>query len=308
MDGRTVVVTGGNCGLGYFAAEQLAGLGATVVIAARDADRAARALRSVRAHVPDADVSHQPLDLASLTSVRAAADALGSLGRLDALLANAAAIGLPDHAKPRELRGPRPLRTTDGHELHWGTNHLGHFALIGLLMPTLLDSRARVVVVGSIIHGVPRQPADSLPRPEDQQSDLMKYARSKLAVMSLGFELARRFAADGSHASSVVAHPGTAIDSLSPARAVAANQPDVSRALRPVLRAFAHGKHAGATSLVTAVASPAARNGDYWGPQGWRQLRGQPAIHRPNPKALDPGAAARLVTLSEELTGVRLEI
>jgi NAD(P)-dependent dehydrogenase (short-subunit alcohol dehydrogenase family) len=302
-----VVVTGGSTGLGYFTCEHLARLGASVVIAARDADRAEQAVRSIEQHVPGARVQHVPLDLARLDSVHAAGEQLARLPRLDALVANAAVVALPDWSKPRPERGHRRLTTADGLELHWGTNHLGHFALVAHLLPALLASRGRVVHVGSVIHSRVRQPADSVPDPGDAQSDLAKYARSKLAVMTFGFELARRLEAAGG-ASSVVAHPGTAVDTLSPARAIAVNQPTVSRATRLLVRTFAHGKHRGATPLVTAAASPEARNGDYWGPSGWQQLRGQPTRLSPHPAALDAEVAARLVLRSEELAGIRLPL
>lgn len=308
MDGRTVVVTGGSSGVGYFTAERLAGLGARVVIAARNPDRTDRACRSIAAEVSGADVRSQPLDLSSLDSVRAAASRLTTLGRIDALVANGAVVALPEHAKPRGQRGHRPQVTRDGIELHWGTNHLGHFALMASLMPVLLDSEARIVHVGSLSHTYPREPAGSLPRPDDPQSDLVKYARSKLAVMSLGFELARRLTANGCSASSVVAHPGTAVDVLSPSRDAATNQPEVRPALRPILRVLLHGKHSGAESVVAAVTSPSVCNGDYWGPGGWRQLRGAPTRHHPHANALDPMEAGRLVALSEQLTGMRLGV
>ncbi|TQM64496.1 SDR family NAD(P)-dependent oxidoreductase [Humibacillus xanthopallidus] len=312
LDGQVVVVTGGSTGLGYFTSEQLARLGAAVVIAARDADRAERASRSIERHVPGAHVQHVPLDLGRLDSVHAAGEQLAALPRIDALVANAAVVALPDWSKPRAERGHRPLTTADGLELHWGTNHLGHFALVAHLLPALLASGGRVVHVGSVIHSRVRQPADSLPLPEEPQSDLAKYARSKLAVMTFGFELARRLEAHRGEtagaASSVVAHPGTAVDALSPTRAIAVNQPDVNPVTRTLVRSFAHGKHRGAMPLVTAAASPEARNGDYWGPSGWKQLRGEPTRLAPHASALDPQVAGRLVARSEELAGVRLPL
>ena len=307
LDGRVIVVTGGSTGLGYFTSEHLARLGASVVIAARDPVRAEQAVRSIEHHVPGAQVRHVPLDLARLDSVHAAGEHLARLPRLDALVANAAVVALPDWSKPKAERGHRRLTTADGLELHWGTNHLGHFALVAHLLPALISTSGRVVHVGSVIHSRVRQPADSLPQPDDEQSDLTKYARSKLAVMTFGFELARRLEAQGG-ASSVVAHPGTAVDALSPARAIAVNQPPVSPVTRVLVRSFAHGKHHGAAPLVTAAASPEARNGDYWGPSGWQQLRGRPTRLTPHPSALDPAVAARLVALSEELSGVRLPV
>ncbi|HET7799132.1 MAG TPA: SDR family NAD(P)-dependent oxidoreductase [Humibacillus xanthopallidus] len=312
LDGHVVVVTGGSTGLGYFTSEHLARLGAAVVIAARDADRAENARRSIELHVPGAQVRHVPLDLAHLDSVHAAGERLAALPRIDALVANAAVVALPDWSKPRAERGHRPLTTADGLELHWGTNHLGHFALIAHLLPSLIGSGGRVVHVGSVIHSRVRQPADSVPRPDEAQSDLAKYARSKLAVMTFGFELARRLEAQRSgsapRAVSVVAHPGTAVDTLSPPRAIAVNQPAVNPVTRALVRSFAHGKHRGAMPLVTAAASPVARNGDYWGPSGWQQLRGRPARLSPHAAALDAEVAGRLITRSEELAGIRLPL
>lgn len=308
LDGRVVVVTGGSTGLGYFTSEHLARLGAKVVIAARDADRAESARRSIELHVPGAQVQHVPLDLARLDSVHGAGEQLAALPRIDTLVANAAVVALPDWSKPKSERGHRPLTTADGLELHWGTNHLGHFALIAHLLPALLASGGRVVHVGSVIHSRVREPADAVPRPDEAQSDLAKYARSKLAVMTFGFELARRLEAHRSETSSVVAHPGTAVDTLSPARAIAVNQPAVSPVTRTLVRSFAHGKHRGAMPLVTAAASPEARNGDYWGPAGWQQLRGRPARLSPHAVALDPEVAGRLIARSEELAGIRLPL
>jgi NAD(P)-dependent dehydrogenase (short-subunit alcohol dehydrogenase family) len=305
VDGRVVVVTGGSTGLGYFTSEHLARLGASVVIAARDAGRAQQAVSSIVRQVPGAQVRHVCLDLARLASVHAAAEELAALPRIDALVANAAVVALPEWSKPRTERGHRPLTTADGLELHWGTNHLGHFALIGHLLPAIVASRGRIVHVGSVIHARVRHPADSVPRPDDAVSDLAKYARSKLAVMAFGFELARRLESVGG-ASSVVAHPGTAVDVLSPPREIAVNQPAVNRVTRTLVRTFAHGKHRGALPLVTAAASAEVRNGDYWGPSGWQQLRGRPIRLAPHAAALDPVVAGRLVARSEELTGVRL--
>lgn len=313
MEGRCVVVTGGSSGVGYFAAEQLAGLGAEVVIAARDPDRGAAAARSIRAEVPRARIRHEVVDLASLFSISEGAARIADGGPVHALLANAAVVGLPDHLKPAAERGPRPRTTLDGHELHWGTNHLGHFALVAALLPSLLETGGRVVHVGSLIHRRPTQPAHSSPDPREPQSDLQKYARSKLAVTCFGLELARRLDAAGepdrTTPSSVVVHPGTALDVLSPPRqGVNVNQPSGNSLMRSIAAATMHGKHDAARILVHALASPEVVNGEYWGPGGLLHLRGEPGRQRPHVKALDPESARRLVALSEELSGLSLGI
>lgn len=311
LDGRTVVVTGATAGVGYFAAEEFARLGASVIITACSPGRGAAAEASLRARVPGAVVRTVPLDLASLASTHDAAAHLAQLPRLDAVVANAGAVGLPDHVKPRGERGPSPRTTSDGFELFWGTNFLGTYALLAGVLPRLVEGGGRLVTVGSLSYTAVQRPADAVPDPTEPRSDLAKYAQSKLAVMCLGFELARRLG--GTSASSVVVHPGTAMDALSPALSgVSANQPDVLTGalagLRPLLHLFGHGKDRAARTLVTAVAGGEVANGEYWGPSGAFQLRGRPTRHTPRPSAVDPSAAARLVARAEEHTGARLPV
>lgn len=305
LTGRIAVVTGGASGIGYFAAEGLAALGAHVVIAGRNAARARSAQRSIEAQVPRASVSYQFLDLADLSSVRAAAEELAGLPSLDLLVANAGAIGYPDHTKPAAERGVRRQTTVDGHELFWGTNFLGHYALTAALLPMLSDSDGRCVFVGSIGDRGAPLPVDAVPTPDLRASDLAKYGQSKLATATLMGELARRLKRHGGGAASMGAHPGTAVDFLSPPRAgVAVNQPDVARLMQAPVRLFAHGKHAGALPVVTAAACSEAVNGDYWGPR-WL-TRGRPARARSHPATRDAAAAGRLVDAAAALTGVRL--
>ncbi|MBL0704203.1 SDR family NAD(P)-dependent oxidoreductase [Sinomonas sp. JC656] len=269
--------------------------------------RGAAADASIRAQVPGAVVRTVALDLASLASAHDAAALLASLPRLDAVVANAGAVGLPDHVKPRADRGPRPRTTDDGFELFWGTNALGTYALVAGALTRLVECGGRLVTVGSISHAVARAPADAVPDPAEPLSDLAKYAQSKLAVMSLGFELARRL--KGTAASSVVVHPGTAMDALAPARdGVAVNQPEAFPGLRPLLRLIGQGKDRAAAVLVAGAAGPAVANGDYWGPSGPFQLSGRPTRHTPRPSALDPAAAAGLVAALERLSGVPLPV
>lgn len=138
---KTVVVTGASAGLGYHAAEQLARAGHRVVLATRSPERAAAAERSIRQHVPTADLAQLHVDLADLDSVRAAADALGALGPVDALVNNAGVVG-----------SSTERFTAQGVELQVGTNHVGHFALTGLVLPLLERTAGRVVHLGSIAH------------------------------------------------------------------------------------------------------------------------------------------------------------
>ena len=296
QDGKTILVTGASAGLGYFASEQLAAAGATVVMAARDAARARAAMEAVRGTVPDADVHFQELDLANLASVRQAAKELAERGRIDVLLANAGVIG------SQELQF-----TADGFELQFGTNHLGHFALVAGLMPVLRRSRGRVVHVGSISHRWVRPDFRRAALPA-RYSSYRSYALSKLAVMSFGFELANRLDAVGSPVSSVVAHPGYARKYFTPDRPGLQLSRPAAGWQRALFGLVAQGKDDGARPLVHAAAGEEVRNGDYWGPDGLFQLTGRTAVVAPRRHARERNAASRLIDLSEELTGVGLRL
>ena len=296
QDGKTIIVTGAGAGLGYFASEQLAAAGATVVMAARDAGRAKAAMKAVRSTVPEADVRFQQLDLADLASVRQAVGELAGLDRIDALLANAGVIG------SKELQF-----TADGFELQFGTNHLGHFALIAGLLPALQSHRSRVVHVGSISHRWVRPDFRRAAVPA-RYSSYRSYALSKLAVMSFGFELAQRLASVGSPATSVVAHPGYARKYFTPDRPGLQLSRPVAGWQRRLFGLVAQGKDAGAQPLTQAAAGDGVRNGDYWGPDGCLQLAGPPTVVPVQPHAHERNAASRLIDLSEDLTGMRLHL
>ncbi|MEU3839299.1 SDR family NAD(P)-dependent oxidoreductase [Streptomyces sp. NPDC028635] len=289
--GRTFLITGGNAGIGYFAAEQLAATGAVVILGSRDRARADAAMASIRSRVPGARVRHLPLDLADLSSLKRAVDAL-DIGHLDAVVHNAG-VALDD---------PPRRRTVDGHELMFGTNHLGHFALTQWLAPLLSTAPAgRVVTVGSFAARSERLDLADLQSAQDYRPK-RTYGRSKLAQMSFGFELDRRLRTAGSRVLSVVAHPGGALDSLTPSRPpVAVTSPGVRlRALPCAL--VVQGKDAGAWPIVRAVLDPGVQGGQLWGPRVFG-LRGAPR-HEPVPSHMaDPAVAAHLWAASTELTG-----
>jgi NAD(P)-dependent dehydrogenase (short-subunit alcohol dehydrogenase family) len=289
---RTVVVTGASAGLGYHAAEQLARAGHRVVLATRSPERAIAAERSIRRHVPGADLAQLHVDLADLDSVRAAADDLRALGPVDALLNNAGVVGSSTERS-----------TAQGVELQVGTNHLGHFALTGLVLPLLERTGGRVVHLGSIAHRWARLDRTD-PLRVGHYSSYRQYARSKLAVMLFGFELAERLADAGSAVSSVVAHPGLALEAISPARPDVAPARDEPGWTRPGQRLFAQGKDAGALPLVHAAVGDDVRSGEYWGPDGPFQLRGPAAVVHAEPRAHDRTQAARLWVASEQASGV----
>lgn len=296
--GRRVLITGPTAGLGYWAAEQLASRGATVVLAARSPEKVRATEASIRSRVPDADISSVPLDLADLSDVARAADDIRRIGRIDALILNAGVLS----SRHRDL-------TVDGHERMFGTNHLGHFALTAHLLPHLVDGRsaddpARIVHLGSIAHRFTRLALDDLDGTDYQ--NFRAYCRSKLAVMLFGFELATRLGEAAAPVSSIIAHPGFAIDELSPFRPALATAATAPAPLRAVEGAFAQGKDAGAWPIVAAAASPAAQSGSYWGPGGWEQLKGAPKPVRAKAHAHDRAVASSLIAASEQMTGTRL--
>ncbi|MFE3580636.1 SDR family NAD(P)-dependent oxidoreductase [Streptomyces vinaceus] len=291
-DGRVFLVTGGNAGIGYFVAEQLSATGATVVLGSRSPAKAEAATASIRARVPGARVRAVRLDLADLPSLETAVASMG-VERLDAVVHNAG-VALDD--PPRE-------ETADGHELMFGTNHLGHFALTRWLMPLLSAApAARVVTMGSFAAKTERLDLDDPQSLRDYQPK-RAYGRSKLAQMYFGVELDRRLRAVGSPVMSVIAHPGGALDSLTPSRPpVHVRTPGARLGAAPAAL-LVQGKHAGAWPAVRAVLDPAVRGGQLWGPRVFG-LRGEPRREPVWHHLADPGVAARLWEASCALTGV----
>ncbi|GAB3742027.1 SDR family NAD(P)-dependent oxidoreductase [Amycolatopsis oliviviridis] len=289
-DGKTFLVTGGNAGIGYFAAEQLAGTGATVLLGSRDAAKADAAMASIRSLVPDAKLGHLRLDLSDLPSLESAVDGLG-VERLDAVVCNAGVL-LED--QPRR-------ETAEGHELTFATNHLGHFVLVHHLMPLLEAADAgRVVTTGSFVGKSAELDLDDLQNKREYQPK-RTYARSKLAQMLFAFELDRRLRAAGSTVLSVVDHPGGALDSLTPSRPVHP-APDGRKFPAGLLL---HGKEAGAWPAVRAALDPAVRGGEMYGPRVFG-LRGEPRREPVRGKLADTELAARVWAASVGLTGVEV--
>lgn len=296
---RSVLVTGATGGIGYFVAEQLAQQGWRVLLAARSPDRAEAAVASLRRHAPGADAHVIPLDLADLASVARAAELLGD-EPLAALVCNAAVVSYGLRPQPTRL-------TADGVELHLGTAFLGHYALVARLLPALERWSTRIVHCGSLSQRLPlgRDPWSRLESPGREPS-FASYTRSKHAVTVFGMTLASRLAARGSSASSVLAHPGVAVDVHTPARdGIPPSQPTDLRAVDRWLVRGAHGKDGGAAILVHAATAPGVRNGDSWGPSGRWQLSGRPVRLR-GPRTPSTHVSDELVRTAERLTGVPL--
>jgi NAD(P)-dependent dehydrogenase (short-subunit alcohol dehydrogenase family) len=292
--GRTVVVTGGNAGIGYFTSEQLAGAGARVILASRSPEKAERAIASIRERVPAAEVESVRLDLSSLASIERAASELATLGPIDVLINNAGLV----HPSARR-------RTTDdGLELIVGTNALGHFALTARLWPVLAPD-ARVIHLGSMATRMVRLEPDDL-LSDRRYRPFRAYGFSKHAVHGFAFELDRRIRAAGSSRGSLLAHPGFSLTGTSERRP---GINDLSRARRlrdGALSFVAQGKQQGAWSVVRAALDPEAESGQFFGPN--RTLSGHPIVMAPVLSSASPVFGATLWDLAEQTTGVRFPV
>jgi len=297
LDERIAIVTGANSGLGLETARALARRGARVVLACRNPEKAHAAEREVAAAAPTSGaVSTLPLDLADLASVTAFADAFRKEhGALHLLVNNAGVMAIP-------LR-----RTAQGFEMQLGTNHLGHFALTGLLLDLLLAAPdARVVTVSSSAHRIGRIDFDDL-QSERSYGPWRAYGQSKLANLLFSFELQRRLARRGARAIAAAAHPGYAATQLQEVGPRARNAALMTRAVALGNRLIAQSAAMGALPSLYAATAPDVRGGDFFGPDSWFEMRGHPRRVGTTARARDEQVAARLWSVSEELTGVSYE-
>ena len=284
QSGRTAVITGANTGLGFETAKALADKGARVVLAVRDTDKGRQAAARI-----GGDVTVQELDLTSLASIRAASEELHSkFESLDLLINNAGVMTTPK------------ATTKDGFELQFGTNHLGHFALTGLLLDRLLDvDGARIVTVSSNGHKMGGSIHFDDLQWERRYNRMGAYTQSKLANLLFTYELQRRLAPRGKTVA-LAAHPGTSTTEL------ARNLPrPVERAFlaaAPVL--FAQTADKGALPTLRAATDPGALGGQYYGPDGVGQQRGNPVVVASSDQSYDLDLQRRLWAVSEELTKV----
>ncbi len=291
--GRTAVVTGANSGLGLVTAKVLARAGARVVLACRNTAKGEAARREIEAAAPGAQLELEELDLSSLDSVRAFAERFrGGHDGLDLLINNAGVM-----ATPRR-------RTADGFELQFGTNHLGHFALTGLLIGSMEGTEdARVVTLSSTAHKTGRIAFDNLGG-EHRYFRWRAYGQSKLANLLFALELERRLRAADSTVKSLAAHPGYAATNLQ-----SAGPPRLDRVVMSVSnRVIAQTDEMGALPTLYAATEPGLAGGTYVGPDGFAEQRGHPQPVTPNKAARDKQVARRLWEVSEEMTGVRFEL
>ena len=287
QSGRVAVITGANTGLGFETARQLAEHGASVVLAVRDKEKGKQAAARI-----DGDVSVQELDLTSLDSVRtAAADLRAAHPQIDLLINNAGVMHTPKQI------------THDGFELQFGTNHLGHFALTGLLLDKMLPvPGSRVVTVSSTGHRIRAAIHFDDLQWERSYSRIAAYGQAKLANLMFTYELQRRLVPHGTTVA-VAAHPGVSNTEL------ARNIPPVARELvnwlAPVITQPAA---AGALPSLRAATDPSVLGGQYYGPGGRGERRGNPKLVASSPASYDLAVQQRLWEISEDLTGVRFPV
>lgn len=301
LDGRVAVVTGANGGLGLEAACGLAALGARVVLASRSERRNAAALEELKARVPEGAAEAMPLDLASLTSVAAFADALKDrVPAVDVLINNAGVMAPPTRRE-----------TVDGFELQFGVNHLGHFALTGRLRPLLEAARdgGVVVAVASLAAWKARITFDDL-QFRHRYSPFGAYRQSKLSNLLFGRELARRAAAKEWNLHARIAHPGWALTHIIQNGPGSGGKSLLSWVMetgaREAFRWFGQSAARGAEPFLHAAASPLARDGVYYGPTGPGERKGAPGLAVVPPSARDDHVARRLWEVSARLTDVAL--
>jgi NAD(P)-dependent dehydrogenase (short-subunit alcohol dehydrogenase family) len=276
QSGRTVVVTGANSGIGAATARQLAGAGASVVLACRNLAKGQAAAAAMTGAV-----EVRQLDLADLASVRAFAEGIDAV---DVLINNAGVMAVPQ------------ARTADGFEMQFGTNHLGHFALTGLLLPQITD---RVVTLSSGAHRMGRIDVDDLNWTRRRYQAWGAYGQSKLANLMFALELQRRLSAHGSTVRSVAAHPGYAATELQSHTGTS-----FDRLMAIGNRVVAQSADMGAMPSLYAATVPDLPGGSYVGPGGLLELRGHPRVVGSTKAARDERVAARLWELSEQLTDV----
>lgn len=292
QEGRLAVVTGANTGIGLETAIALADAGATVVLACRNRAKAAVAADGIRARSSGGSIEVLELDLGSLDAVRtAAAETRQRFPTIDLLINNAGVMM------------PPKSQTADGFELQFGTNHLGHFAFTGLVLPALTaTSGSRIVTVSSIAHRTGEIRWDDL-QWEQGYTRIASYAQSKLANLLFAFDLDRRLTEAGVDTISLAAHPGVSSTELT-RNLPAAGVPGIKQLYTLASKVLFQSSAAGALPQLRAATDPDAAGSTYYGPDGRDERSGSPVLVAPMPQATDEADQARLWEISEDLTGV----
>jgi NAD(P)-dependent dehydrogenase (short-subunit alcohol dehydrogenase family) len=291
LAGKVAVVTGANTGIGLETAGALAVAGASVTLAVRNLDKGEAAADEIRSSHLAADLELLELDLASLESIhKAGAELRSRVDRIDLLINNAGVMYTPRQ------------QTADGFEMQFGTNHLGHFAWTGLLIDRLLPvPGSRVVTVSSVGHRIrSRIDFDDL-NAEQGYNRVVAYGRSKLANLMFTYELQRRLASGGAATIALAAHPGGANTELG-------RHMRGSRVLQSLMSWMAQSAAMGALPTLRAATDPAAKGGQYYGPDGFMESRGNPVLVASSDRSHNEAAQRRLWAASEELAGVMFPV
>ena len=291
LTGRVAVVTGANSGLGLETARQLARKGAAVVLAVRSVERGKAAIADIRADHPDARLELQELDLASLDSIRTAAETVrNDFDRIDLLINNAGVMYTP------------PVQTADGFEMQFGTNHLGHFAWTGLLLDHLLPVEgSRVVTVSSLGHRLRSTIDFEDINAEQSYNRVAAYGRSKLANLLFTYELQKRLQSSDTSTMALASHPGGSDTDLG-------RHIPGGRFVTPLIRWTTQNAATGALPTLRAATAPDAGGGQYYGPRGFMGLRGHPVVVKSSARSHVADTQQRLWSASEQLTGVTYPI
>ncbi|WP_394741093.1 oxidoreductase [Natronococcus roseus] len=297
QSGRTIVVTGANSGIGLETTRELARNGARVIMACRSTDRGEQAAREVRRDAPDAELRVEECDLGDLESVRAFADRLEG-DEIDVLINNAGVMAIPRS------------ETEDGFETQFGVNHLGHFALTGLLLENLAtdgEEPARVVTVSSAVHERGRIRFEDL-HGERSYDEWEAYAQSKLANVLFAYELERRFLTAGVNADSVAVHPGYANTNLQYRGPEQRGSRLRMAAMKLMNAVIAQPSATGALPTLYAATAPEAEGGAYYGPGGFGNMRGTPERQASSDRSYDEETARWLWAVSSDLTDVSYDL
>lgn len=294
QQGKLALITGANSGIGFEAARVLAQRGAQVILACRNQDKAIQAMARIRESAPKAQLHFLPLDLSSQESVHALAKLFyEQYEELDYLINNAGVMWLPKSL------------TKDGFEAQIGTNHLGHYALTGLLLPALLNKNgARIVTISSIAHRGGNIDFDDLFFEKRPYGKHKAYAQSKLANLVFAIELDRRLNQHGAQTLSVAAHPGVANTNLAVPGFEQSKSGILASAMKVLTPIVAQDTLKGALPTLYAATEANVKSGDYIGPTGFYEAFGYPGLARVARRARNPDIGRRLWQESEKLTGI----
>jgi NAD(P)-dependent dehydrogenase (short-subunit alcohol dehydrogenase family) len=291
LTGKVIVITGANSGIGFEATREFARKGAHTILACRNLEKGQIALDQIKAEIPDASAEIMQLDLASLESVRQfVKDFKAKYDRLDILLNNAGIMMVPYG------------KTEDGFERQFGTNHLGHFALTGLLIDLLSKTAdARVVNVSSNGHRFGKMDFDDLMYEDNKYSSIGAYARSKLANLLFTYELQRRLEAQDLDVIAVAAHPGNSDTNLG----THLQEHPAYKIMQPIFGRMGQSAAMGALPSIRAAVDLDVAGSEYFGPSGTMETQGYPILVPSNKASQNQADAQKLWEISEELTGVR---